>query len=75
MEAKSWWWVKVHAIPVARYLDRGTNGTETLREEIEAEIVGDPGPLYGQMAERGAKRQGPLLRGNHQGIVDGSGSA
>ena len=41
MEAKkSWWWIKAHAIPVARYLGRGTNGTETLREELEAENEG-----------------------------------
>ena len=34
---KSWWWVKVHAIPVARYLGAGTGGTMTLREELEAD--------------------------------------
>ena len=37
---KSWWWIKAHAIPMARYLGRGTNGTETLREELEAENEG-----------------------------------
>ena len=36
----SWWWIKVHAIPVDRYLGRGTNGRETLREELEAENEG-----------------------------------
>lgn len=41
LEARmSWWWTKIHAIPVARYLGKGTNGTEALREEIEAENDG-----------------------------------
>ena len=34
------WWETMHAIPVARYLDRGLGGTEKLREELEAENVG-----------------------------------
>ena len=33
-------WIQAHAIPAARYLGKGTNGTETLREEIEAENEG-----------------------------------
>ena len=32
--------MKIHAIPVARYLGKGSSGTETLREEIEAENGG-----------------------------------
>ena len=41
LEAReSWWWAKAHAIPVARYLGRGSNGTETLRRELEAENEG-----------------------------------
>ena len=41
LEAKnSWWWIKVHAILVDRYLGKGTNGTETLQEELEAENEG-----------------------------------
>ena len=41
LEAReTWWWVKIHAIPVARYLGRGSGGTEMLREELEAENVG-----------------------------------
>ena len=37
---KTWWWAKMLAIPVARYLGRGSSGTEMLREEIEAENEG-----------------------------------
>lgn len=41
LEAReSWWWAKAHAIPVARYLGRGSNGTETLRKKLEAENEG-----------------------------------
>ena len=37
LEARTaWWWVKVHGIPVARYLGRG----DSLREELEAENEG-----------------------------------
>ena len=32
-----WKRLKVHGIPLARYMGEGTNGTERLREEIEAE--------------------------------------
>ena len=34
------WWAEVHAIPVAHFLGRGWNGTESLREELEAENEG-----------------------------------
>lgn len=45
LEAKqSWWWIKVHAIPVARFVGKGSNGTEALREELEAENEGLPIP-------------------------------
>ena len=32
---ESWWRVKAHKIPVARYLGKGSNGTEMLRKELE----------------------------------------
>lgn len=41
---KTWWWIKIYAILVARYLGKGTNGTKTLREEIEAENDGSRPP-------------------------------
>ena len=34
------WWAKAHAIPVARYLGRGSKGTATPRKEPEAENEG-----------------------------------
>ena len=41
LEARTaWWWVKVHGIPVARYVGRGSHGTDLLREELEAENEG-----------------------------------
>ena len=41
LEARiSWWWIKVYAVPVARFLDRGSRGTEALREELEVENEG-----------------------------------
>ena len=41
LEARqTWWWFKTHAIPMARYLGRRSNGTGTLREGIEAENEG-----------------------------------
>lgn len=41
LEARtSWWWLKVNAVPVARFLGRGSNGTDSLREELEAENEG-----------------------------------
>ena len=36
----AWWWVKAHAIPVARYLGKGSRGTDSLREELEVEYEG-----------------------------------
>ena len=36
----AWWWVKAHAIPVARYLGKGSRGTDSLREELEVENEG-----------------------------------
>ena len=36
----SWWWIKVHAVPVACFLGWGSRGTEALREELEAENEG-----------------------------------
>ena len=36
----AWWLLKVHAIPVARSLGRGSGGTDTLREELEVENEG-----------------------------------
>ena len=41
---ESWWWVKAHAIPVAWYLGKGSNGTETLQKELETEIEGSESP-------------------------------
>ena len=41
---ESWWWLKVHAIPVARYLCRGSNGAETLLKDLEAENEGPESP-------------------------------
>ena len=41
LEARTaWWWVKVHGIPIARYVGRGSHGTDSLREELEAENGG-----------------------------------
>lgn len=41
LEARTaWWWVKVHGIPVARYVGKGSHGTDSLREELEAENGG-----------------------------------
>ena len=41
VEARTaWWWIKVHSIPVARYLGRGSGDTESLREELEVENEG-----------------------------------
>ena len=43
LEARQTWrWAKVHGIPVARYLGKGTNGTNgtTLREELKADNQG-----------------------------------
>ena len=36
----AWWWIKAHAIPVARYLGKGSRGTDALREELEVENEG-----------------------------------
>ena len=33
----TWGWIKAHAIPVARYLGKGSRGTDALREELEVE--------------------------------------
>lgn len=37
---RNWGWVKAYGVPIARYLGRGAHGTETLREELEAENEG-----------------------------------
>ena len=37
LEARQTWrWAKVHGIPIAHYLGKGTNGATMLREELEA---------------------------------------
>ena len=38
------WWVKAHAIQVARYLGKGLRGTDLLREELEVENEGSRSP-------------------------------
>ena len=41
LEARTaWWWVKAHAIPVARYLGRGSGGTDSPRTDLEIENEG-----------------------------------
>ena len=41
LEARTtWWWIKMHGIPIARYVGRGSYGTDSLREELEAENGG-----------------------------------
>ena len=41
LEARpSWWWMKIHGVPVARFVGRGPNGLTALREELEAENGG-----------------------------------
>ena len=37
---------EVHGIPVARYLGKGTNGTETPKEELETENGGPGSPQW-----------------------------
>ena len=35
LEARQTWrWVKIHGIPVACYLGKGTNGLKTFKEEL-----------------------------------------
>ena len=36
----AWWWIEAHAIPVARYLGKGSRGTDALRGELEVENEG-----------------------------------
>ena len=59
---RTWWWVKMHAILVARYLGRGSGGTEMLREELEAENVGirTPSPIPWL-------RRAPSVKARHRG--------
>ena len=40
-----WKRLKIHGIPLARYVGKGTHGTEKLREEIEAENEGVTIPI------------------------------
>ena len=41
LEARTaWWWVTVHAIPVALYVGQGSHGTDSLRAELEADNGG-----------------------------------
>ena len=67
----TWWWVTVHRMPIARYVGRGSHGTDSLREELEAENGGVENPLHSAMAERRCERQGSLQRQDHRGIVGG----
>ena len=41
LEAKtSWWWITVHTIPIACFVGKSSNGTESLPEELKAENEG-----------------------------------
>jgi hypothetical protein len=61
-EIEVWKKLKIHRIPLTRYVRRGTNGLEKLREEIEAENAGVSVPMAArwlvnvpQIKERWAK--------------------
>ena len=64
------WWIKAHAIPVARYLGKGSRGTDVLREKLEVENEGVR-ILHRQIAERRCQLQGLIQQQDHRGIVGG----
>jgi hypothetical protein len=62
-ENKAWQRLKIHGVPLNRYVGRGTNGLEKLREEIQAENAGVTIPMAArwlgrvpQLKERWASR-------------------
>jgi hypothetical protein len=36
-ENQNWEWLKIHAVPLMRYMGNGTEGLQKMREEFEAE--------------------------------------
>jgi hypothetical protein len=44
-ENEAWQRLKIHGVPLNRYVGRGTNGLEKLREEIQAENAGVTIPM------------------------------
>ena len=68
----AWWWLKVHAIPVARYLGKGSCGTDALREELEVENEGVKIPSTVRWLSGAASvKAGPLQRKDYHGIIGG----
>ena len=73
-----WKRLKVHGIPLARYMGEGTNGTQRLREDIEAENarVGVAIPLavrwLGKLSEiRERAREGKITASSVTFVVRG----
>ena len=75
-----WKRVKIHGIPLARYVGKGTHGTEKLREEIEAENEGVTIPLVvrwlGKLADIKARAmRGEISASSITFVVRGEGVA
>ena len=75
-----WKRVKIHGIPLARYVGKGTHGTEKLREEIEAENEGVTIPLaviwLGKLADIKARAmRGEISASSITFVVRGEGVA
>jgi hypothetical protein len=47
-ENESWERLKIHAVPLVRYMGKGTEGMHKMREEFEAENEGVPIPAQGR---------------------------
>jgi hypothetical protein len=40
IEHETWEWLKIHAVPLMRYMGKGTEGLQKMQEEFEAENKG-----------------------------------
>jgi hypothetical protein len=67
-ENEAWQRLKIHGVPLNRYVGRGTNGLEKLREEVQAENAGVIIP----MAARWLGRVPPLKERWASGIITAS---
>ena len=59
-----WERVKIHGIPLTRYVGKGTHGTERLREVIEAENEGMNIPLVVRRLEKLAEIKARAMKGS-----------
>ena len=65
---ETWCWVKIHGVPLNRYLGRGTHGLDKLREELESENEG----LEIPMAMRWLGRVPDIKERGASGAIRGS---